>query len=140
MIPGTSYQGAGVQGGECGAAWNDGAHRTAGVRKKINDVTNIQSSGKRRVARAKRSLNVIEPGMVQNKITQFLKKYPNLKKNSSSPQQKLIFSQESIEKSASQGPQNSRVVVGLKRKVYQTEGPENQLKRIRQHGIQDQLN
>ena len=121
--------------GQGGAAWNDGVRQ----RRKEVVVTNIQSSGKRRVAKARRILTVIEPGMVQKKIIHFLKKIPYLKKNSSSPGQKLVFTQKPVGKLASQGPQNNSLG-GLKRKVYQAEGPENQLKRIRQHGIQDQLN
>ena len=124
--------------GRRGAAQYFASHRSPGSRQKSNVVvTNFQSSGKRRVAKAKRSLNVIEPGMVQNKITQFLEKYPNLKKNSSSPGQKLVFNQIAFENLSSQGPHNN--IVGLKRKVYQMESPQNQLKRIRQNSTQDQL-
>ena len=103
---------------------DNGEMRTPRMMTRLKQPSSDSGSGKRRKARGRRALDVIEPGMVQLRIKNYIS---TLRKNVS-PSKKLNFKTD-------QGRSKTEIVNTVKRKVNQLESPSQQpKKRISQIG------
>ena len=102
-----------------------GVHREGQLGEVDGEQQQDDSLVKRRKKRARKQLLGVEPGLVQLKISQFILKFPNLKKGG--PMVRLNFDGESVSTETKRELQS-------KRKCDQVEGPETQhTMRIRRH-------
>ena len=97
---------------------DNGKMMTPMMKSRLKQSSSDSGSGKRRKARGRRVLDVIEPGMVQLRIENYL---TTLQKNVS-PSKKLKFETD-------QGPSKTKIVGTVKRKINQLESPSQQPKR-----------
>ena len=118
------HQGVGDGDDHASPMLDNGEMTTPRMMTRLKQPSSDSGSGKRRKARGRRALDVIEPGMVQLRIKTYLS---TLRKNVS-PSKKFNFKTD-------QGPSRTKIVGTVKRKVNQLESPSQQpKKRISQIG------